>query len=139
MVSFIMDKPKDELRRDRMLVKSASDPQPNELLRDMPPADAKPAAGWPAAMAFLSPPPSSPSSPALRPKRPLTTRTPRRSSSSMTHSRLGLGRMEERQARVNALALAHFSSASAAGKVPKAMVLPAHCWLSVERVMEGTQ
>lgn len=44
----------------------------------------------------------------------------------MTQSRLGLGRIVERQALVNAFALAHFSSASLAGKVPKAMVFPAH-------------
>jgi hypothetical protein len=42
----------------------------------------------------------------------------------MTHSRLGLGRIEDRQALVKALALAHFSSASVAGNVPKAIVLP---------------
>lgn len=35
--------------------------------------------------------------------------------------------MVDRHARVKAFALAHFSSASEAGKVPSAMVLPAHC------------
>lgn len=35
--------------------------------------------------------------------------------------------MVERHARVNALARAHFSSASEWGNVPRAMVLPAHC------------
>ena len=34
--------------------------------------------------------------------------------------------MVERHARVNALARAHFSSASSRENVPKAMVLPAH-------------
>jgi len=44
----------------------------------------------------------------------------------MTHSRVGFGRIVERQALVRAFARAHFSSASAEGKVPRAMVLPAH-------------
>lgn len=44
----------------------------------------------------------------------------------MTHSLLGFGRIVDLQARVKALARAHFSSASAEGKVPRAMVLPAH-------------
>eukprot|EP00580_Thalassiosira_gravida_P007581 CAMPEP_0201641116 /NCGR_PEP_ID=MMETSP0493-20130528/23381_1 /ASSEMBLY_ACC=CAM_ASM_000838 /TAXON_ID=420259 /ORGANISM="Thalassiosira gravida, Strain GMp14c1" /LENGTH=50 /DNA_ID=CAMNT_0048114961 /DNA_START=12 /DNA_END=164 /DNA_ORIENTATION=- len=45
----------------------------------------------------------------------------------MTHSLVGLGRIVERHARVKALARAHFSSASAWGKVPRAIVFPAHC------------
>jgi len=44
----------------------------------------------------------------------------------MTHSRLGLGLIVDLHALVSALALAHFSSASPEGKVPNAMVLPAH-------------
>ena len=44
----------------------------------------------------------------------------------MTHSRVGFGRIVERQALVRAFARAHFSSASADGKVPRAIVLPAH-------------
>jgi len=44
----------------------------------------------------------------------------------MTHSRVGLGRIVERHARVKALARAHLSSASPFWKVPRAMVLPAH-------------
>lgn len=70
---------------------------------------------------------SSPSSSSFPlPKRPETTRTPSLSSSNMTHSRVGLGRIVERHARVRALARAHLSSASPWGKVPRAMVLPAH-------------
>lgn len=85
----------------------------------------------PAAWGIFFPPPSSlPSSPSSSsfplPKRPETTRTPKRSSSNITHSRVGLGRIVERHARVKALALAHLSSASPCGKVPRAMVLPAH-------------
>ena len=53
-------------------------------------------------------------------------RTCNLSNSNITHSLLGLGRMVDLQARVRALARAHFSSASAEGKVPRAMVLPAH-------------
>jgi hypothetical protein len=45
----------------------------------------------------------------------------------MTHSRLGLGRIVDLQALVNAFARAHFSSASAELKVPRAIVFPAHC------------
>ena len=71
------------------------------------------------------PRPSS-SSPVFRPNLPLTTRTPNRSSSAITHSRVGFGRIVDRQALVKAFALAHFSSASPDGKVPRAMVLPAH-------------
>jgi len=44
----------------------------------------------------------------------------------MTHSRVGFGRIVDRQALVKAFARAHFSSASAEGKVPSAIVLPAH-------------
>jgi len=44
----------------------------------------------------------------------------------MTHSRVGFGRIVDRQALVRALARAHFSSASPEGKVPRAIVLPAH-------------
>ena len=66
------------------------------------------------------------SSPAFLPSLPLTTRTPSRSSSCMTHSRVGFGRIVERQALVKAFARAHFSSASVEGNVPRAIVLPAH-------------
>ena len=69
---------------------------------------------------------ASSSSPAFLPNLPLTTRTPRRSSSVMTHSRVGFGRIVDRQALVRAFARAHFSSASEEGKVPRAIVLPAH-------------
>ena len=44
----------------------------------------------------------------------------------MTHSRVGFGRIVERQALVSAFARAHFSSASVEGNVPRAIVLPAH-------------
>lgn len=66
------------------------------------------------------------SSPAFRPNRPLTTRTPNLSNSCMTHSRVGLGLIVDLQALVKAFARAHFSSASAEEKVPNAIVFPAH-------------
>jgi hypothetical protein len=44
----------------------------------------------------------------------------------MTQSLVGLGRIVERQALVKAFARAHFSSASEEGKVPNAIVFPAH-------------
>ena len=80
---------------------------------------------------------TSSSSPAFRPNRPLTTRTPSRSSSSMTQSLLGFGRMVLRHARVKALARAHFSSASAEGNVPKAIVFPAHYIFEFRRPNEA--
>ena len=70
----------------------------------------------------------------LVPLRPATMRTPCRSSSAMTHSRDGRGRMFCRHALVRALARWHFSSASAVEKVPRAMVLPAHWWTEQRRV-----